>query len=118
MHKYSRNETVRRMGVERVIARLQQGGEVELDDRYCPLCQCPVPKSNKDEFRLVLKRAKMGRTWAQRMVGVMYMKGKGVKKDEVEAAMWIKKAADAGGVQAPWPAMPSTVSWGAGFTSR
>ena len=37
MHKYNRNETARRMGVERVIAKAQQGGIVEVDDSYCSL---------------------------------------------------------------------------------
>ena len=100
MRKHNRNETVRRMGVERVIAKLQQGGVVEVDDRYCPLCRCPVPKSSKDEFKLVLKRAKNGKAWAQYMVGVLYMNGEGVQKNEVEGARWLKKSAEAGNTDA------------------
>jgi len=100
MLKYNRDDTIRRMGVEKVIAKLQQGVTVEVDDSYCPLCRCPVPKSNKERFKLVLKRAKNGKAWAQRKVGSMYMAGNGVKKNEAEGARWLKKAAGAGNTDA------------------
>ena len=96
MVKHNLEDLLRRMGVENVVAKLKQGGKVQLDDRYCPLCRCPVPKSEKDKFKLVLKRAKIGRTWAQNMAGTMHMSGRGVKKNDTEAARWFKKAAEAG----------------------
>lgn len=100
MRTYDLIENFQRVGVERVIAMRQQGVLEELDVRYCPLCRCPVPKSSRDEFKLVLKRAKDGKAWAQYKVGSMYMTGEGVQKNEVEGARWLKKAAEAGNTDA------------------
>lgn len=40
--------------------------------------------------------AEQGEAWAQRNMGVMYMKGLGVPKDEWSASMWFEKAAEKG----------------------
>lgn len=100
MRNHSVVGAIRRVGVERMIANLQQGRVPAPDDIYCPLCRYPVPKTFEGEFKLVLKRAKNGRVWAQCMVGARYTSGLGVKKDEVEGARWFKRAAEAGNIEA------------------
>jgi len=48
------------------------------------------------EFEVCLKAAEQGRAAAQYNLGVYYLNGHGVAKDEVEAAKWCLKAAEQG----------------------
>lgn len=59
---------------------------------------------NRDEkpqdILAMRKAAERGEAQAQRNVGIAYLEGKGVPKDEKEAAKWIRKAADQGDAEA------------------
>ena len=46
------------------------------------------------------RAADQGHAQAQYTLGLMYLKGSGVAKDEQEAVVWIRRAADQGLVQA------------------
>ena len=46
--------------------------------------------------------AEQGRSAAQNLLGVMYARGQGVAKDEVEAAKWFRKAAVQGDAYAQY----------------
>ncbi len=47
-------------------------------------------------FKLHLKKAQQGVAGSQARVGFMYLNGEGVRQDEIEAALWCRKAAEQG----------------------
>ena len=60
-----------------------------------------IPKAdNLDELSLVRKKADEGLSRAQFRMGIAYLKGNGVAKDQVEAVKWWRKAAEQGHVLA------------------
>jgi len=60
----------------------------------CPLCRNPW----KDNWNVecVIDNANKGHAWAQTMLGSMFERGDGVKKNEVTARKWHKKSAKQG----------------------
>ena len=60
-----------------------------------------IPKADSlDELSLVRKEADEGLSRAQFRMGIAYLKGNGVAKDQVEAVKWWRKAAEQGHVLA------------------
>lgn len=55
-----------------------------------------VPPDFHRAFELMLQAARSGYLPAQRSVGVSYILGRGVAKDEEKAAYWLGKASDRG----------------------
>jgi len=55
-----------------------------------------VPADHRRAFELMLQAAESGYLPAQRSVGVSYVLGRGVAKDEEKAAYWLGKASDRG----------------------
>eukprot|EP00729_Bicosta_minor_P011825 gene11825-biopygen25111 len=67
----------------------------------CPTCRAPLVVSDEEEFKRLWKLEhdrSPGRHTpaAQCILGGMYDTGKGVQQDHVEAAKWVRKAAEAG----------------------
>ena len=48
------------------------------------------------DFKETLKEAEKGNAIAQSDLGIMYTRGDGVSKDDVEAVKWFRKAAEQG----------------------
>jgi TPR repeat protein len=55
---------------------------------------------DKKTIQIIKSLAKQGDADAQRMLGMMYLHGKGVSKSEAEACEWFEKAADQGNADA------------------
>jgi TPR repeat protein len=69
----------------------------------CFLFQAGAAEPTEAERKLFLEakaKADQGDADAQFNLGVMYAKGQGVVKDEVEAVKWFRKAADQGNAEA------------------
>ena len=49
-----------------------------------------------DNTKWIRKAAELGDSEAQYKLGLMYLDGQGVKKDETEAVRWLRKAAEQG----------------------
>ena len=55
-----------------------------------------TPVFSDEKFEELAEKAKAGDVEAQSDLGVMYAKGEGVPKDNVEAVEWVRKAAEQG----------------------
>eukprot|EP00729_Bicosta_minor_P011824 gene11824-biopygen25110 len=71
----------------------------------CPTCRAPLVVSDEEEFKRLWKLEhdrSPGRhtAVAQSNLGCLYLNGKGVEQDHVEAAKWFQKAAEAGNAMA------------------
>ena len=55
-----------------------------------------TPVFSDEKFEELAEKAKAGDAEAQSDLGVMYNKGEGVPKNNVEAAKWFRKAAEQG----------------------
>ena len=64
----------------------------------CPIDRTPLPRNVKEEFDRVMKHAKIGRPWAQDLVGQYYLDGYGVTQSDSKAFEFYSLAAAKGEV--------------------
>ena len=68
----------------------------------CPICRTLPSKTAKEEFNRALDHAKIGRPWAQEMVGQYYMLGYAVTKSDKKAFEFYSLAAEQGNANAQY----------------
>ena len=62
----------------------------------CPIDRTPPPRNAKESFDLTMKHAKIGRPWAQEMIGQYYNNGHGVTQSDRKAFEFYSLAAAQG----------------------
>ena len=62
----------------------------------CPIDRTPLPENAKEAFDCVMKHAKIGRPWAQGLVGQFYKHGYGVTQSDRKAFEFYSLAAAQG----------------------
>jgi TPR repeat protein len=83
-----------RMAGER--RRNQETGYEELETSQRSKRQNAEIQKQQEKARLLLIDAKKGNVIAQRLLGILYLLGEGVVKNEEEAGKWLYKAAEKG----------------------
>ena len=66
----------------------------------CPMCRVPLPTTDFEGHRRVLKWAERGKGWAMNMLGDDYRYGRGVQMSQKKARLWYERAAEQGRVLA------------------
>gem|GEM_PF-1461967 len=82
------------------LSELQVFGESSTPDPVSKGIEAYKKGDYKTAYKTLLPLAKKGNPVAQRYIGAMYRRGRGLQKDYSEAAKWYRKAADQGHVGA------------------